>query len=211
MSAHQTCFTLNLDGIDHGFQVLAFKGHEAISQPFAFTLELVSESSGLDLESLLNRPAFLQFAPDNSGIHGLIDRIAQGDSGQRLTRYSVTLRPHLARLGHRTNQRIFQHRTVPQIIARILEEHGLLATTYRFQLASVYPEREYCVQYHESDLHFIQRLCEEEGLHYHFEHSPTAHLLVFGEDQAVFPTLVPVVYRQDSAMVADTPVIQRFN
>ncbi|WP_122813620.1 type VI secretion system tip protein TssI/VgrG [Pseudomonas viridiflava] len=211
MSAHQTCFTLNLDGIDHGFQVLAFKGHEAISQPFAFTLELVSESSGLDLESLLNRPAFLQFAPDNSGIHGLIDRVAQGDSGQRLTRYSVTLRPHLARLGHRTNQRIFQHRTVPQIIARILEEHGLLATTYRFQLASVYPEREYCVQYHESDLHFIQRLCEEEGLHYHFEHCPTAHLLVFGEDQAVFPTLAPVVYRQDSAMVADTPVIQRFN
>ncbi|WP_323163468.1 contractile injection system protein, VgrG/Pvc8 family, partial [Pseudomonas viridiflava] len=49
------------------------------------------------------------------------------------------------------------------------------------------------------------------GLHYHFEHSPTAHLLVFGEDQAVFPKLAPVVYRQDSAMVADTPVIQRFN
>ncbi|WP_413817943.1 hypothetical protein, partial [Pseudomonas viridiflava] len=36
-------FKLNLDGIDHAFQVLAFKGHEAISQPFAFTLELVSE------------------------------------------------------------------------------------------------------------------------------------------------------------------------
>ncbi|WP_205966153.1 hypothetical protein, partial [Pseudomonas viridiflava] len=57
-------FKLNLDGIDHDLQVLAFKGHEAISQPFAFTLELVSESSGLDLESLLNRPAFLKFSPD---------------------------------------------------------------------------------------------------------------------------------------------------
>ncbi|SHM99804.1 type VI secretion system secreted protein VgrG [Pseudomonas asturiensis] len=211
MSAHQTFFTLILDGVDHDFKVLAFSGHEAISQPFAFTVELVSESSGLDLESLLNRPAFLQFAPDNGGIHGLIDRIAQGDSGHRLTQYSITLRPHLARLGHRINQRIFQRRTVPQIIAQVLEEHGLLATTYRFQLASVYIEREYCVQYHESDLHFIQRLCEEEGLHYHFEHSLSAHQLVFGEDQAVFPTLAPVSYRQDSDMVADTPVIKRFN
>ncbi|MEE4922354.1 contractile injection system protein, VgrG/Pvc8 family, partial [Pseudomonas alliivorans] len=129
MPAHQTFFKLNLDGVDHDFQVLAFNGREAISQPFTFTLDLLSESSCLDLESLLNRPAFLQFAPDNGGIHGLIDRIAQGDSGQRLTRYSITLRPHLARLGLRINQRIFQHRTVPQIIALILEEHGLLATT----------------------------------------------------------------------------------
>ncbi len=208
---NQTRFTLSLDGIDHGFQVLAFKGHEAISQPFGFTLELVSESSDVDLEGLLNRPAFLQFAPDHGGIHGLIDRIAQSDSGHRLTHYSLTLRPHLARLEHRINQRIFQHRTVPQIIAQVLEEHGLLATTYRFQLASVYPEREYCVQYHESDLHFIQRLCEEEGLHYHFEHSSSAHHLVFGEASSVFQTLAPVHYRQDSALVADTPVIKRFN
>ncbi|MEE4664934.1 contractile injection system protein, VgrG/Pvc8 family, partial [Pseudomonas alliivorans] len=88
-------FKLNLDGVDHDFQVLAFSGHEAISQPFGFTVELVSESSDLDIERLLNRPAFLQFASDNGGIHGLIDRIAQGDSGQRLTRYSITLRPHL--------------------------------------------------------------------------------------------------------------------
>ncbi|MGQ3823113.1 type VI secretion system tip protein VgrG, partial [Pseudomonas alliivorans] len=40
MPAHQTFFKLNLDGVDHDFQVLAFNGREAISQPFTFTLDL---------------------------------------------------------------------------------------------------------------------------------------------------------------------------
>ncbi|EGH66669.1 Rhs element Vgr protein, partial [Pseudomonas syringae pv. actinidiae str. M302091] len=209
-STYQARFSLILDGIDHDFQVLSFTGHEAISQPFCFTLELVSERPSLDLESLLNRPAYLQFAPDGGGIQGLIDRIARGDSGRRLTHYSITLRPHLARLAHRTNQRIFQSLTVPQIIEQVFKDHGLLANAFRFHTGTPYAEREYCVQYDESDLHFIQRLCEEEGLHYHFEHSPTAHQLVFGDDQTVFPKLGPVIYKQDTALLAEEPVITRF-
>ncbi|TSB06491.1 type VI secretion system tip protein VgrG, partial [Pseudomonas aeruginosa] len=110
------------------------------------------------------------------------------------------------------NQRIFQHLTVPQIVALILEEHGILADAYRFQLGTRYPEREYCVQYDESDLHFVQRLCAEEGIHFHFRHSAEAHLLVFGDDQTVFPRLGrPTAYVHDSGLVADEPVIKRFS
>jgi len=163
--ANQAHFTLSLEGIEHDFKVLKFQGREAISQPYRFDLELVSERPDLDLESLLHRPAFLSFAPDGSGIHGLVHQAAQGESGQRLTRYRLTIVPQLAYLAHRTNQRIFQHLTVPQIIAQVLEEHGIQADAYRFQLGPViYPPREYCVQYDETDLHFIQRLCEEEGM-----------------------------------------------
>ncbi|HCI1910939.1 TPA: type VI secretion system tip protein VgrG, partial [Pseudomonas aeruginosa] len=112
----------------------------------------------------------------------------------------------------RNNQRIFQHLTVPQIVALILEEHGILADAYRFQLGTRYPEREYCVQYDESDLHFVQRLCAEEGIHFHFRHSAEAHLLVFGDDQTVFPRLGrPTAYVHDSGLVADEPVIKRFS
>ncbi|HHQ2636894.1 TPA: type VI secretion system tip protein TssI/VgrG, partial [Pseudomonas aeruginosa] len=134
----------------------------------------------------------------------------QGDSGKRLTRYRVTLVPRLAYLALRTNQRIFQHLTVPQIVGRVLEEHGILADAYRFQLGTRYPEREYCVQYDESDLAFVQRICAEEGIHFHFQHSAEAHLLVFGDDQTVFPRLAPVAYQQDSGLVADRPVVKRF-
>ena len=208
--ANDTHFSLAIEGITHDLQVVEFKGREALSQPFAFELELVSERPDLDLESLLHQPAFLALSPAGNGIHGLIYRIAQGDSGKRLTRYHITLRPQLAYLAHRTNQRIFQHLTVEKIISQVLEEHGIQADAFRFGLGSVYPERDYCVQYDESDLHFIQRLCEEEGIHYHFQHSAAGHVLVFGDDQTGFPKLAPVAYQQDSGLVADQPVIKRF-
>ena len=211
-SANETHFSLAIEGIQHDLQVLEFKGREAISQPFAFDLELVSECPDLDLESLLHQRAFLTLSPAGKGIHGLIYSAAQGNSGKRLTRYRVTLRPQLAYLSHRTNQRIFQELSVPQIIAKVLNEHGILAgDRHRFDLGPViYPKRDYCVQYDETDLQFIQRLCEEEGIHYHFQHSETGHMLVFGDDQTVFPTLAPVAYQQDSGLVADKPVIKRF-
>ncbi len=209
--ANQAHFTLSLEGIEHDFKVLEFRGREAISQPYRFDLELVSERPDLDLESLLHRPAFLAFAPDGSGIHGLVHQAAQGESGKRLTRYRLTLVPQLAYLAHRINQRIFQHLSVPQIVAQVLEEHGIQADAYRFQLGPViYPPREYCVQYDETDLHFIQRLCEEEGIHYHFQHSTAGHVLVFGDGQTVFPKLAATAYQQDSGLVADQPVIKRF-
>ncbi|WP_277422799.1 contractile injection system protein, VgrG/Pvc8 family, partial [Pseudomonas viridiflava] len=92
--------------------------------------------------------------------------------------------------------RIYQQMSAQQIIALILEEHGIKGNGYKFQLGQPCPERDYCVQYDESDLHFIQRLCEEEGIHFHFQHSASGHTLVFGDDQTVFPKLAPVSYQQ---------------
>ncbi|MDA7086918.1 type VI secretion system tip protein VgrG [Pseudomonas sp. SA3-5] len=210
-AANQTHFSLSIEGLAHDLQVLEFTGREALSQPFVFELELISERPDLDLESLLHQPAFLAFAPGGNGIHGLIYRAALGESGQRLSRYHVTLRPQLAYLAHRLNQRIFQHLTVEKIIGQVLEEHGIQSNAYAFQFGpTVYPARDYCVQYDESDLHFIQRLCEEEGIHYHFQHSEQGHVLVFGDDQTVFPKLAPTAYQQDSGLVAAEPVIKRF-
>ncbi|GGD09366.1 type VI secretion system Vgr family protein [Halopseudomonas salina] len=209
--ANTAAFTLDIHGIAHDFKVLSFTGTEAISQSYCFQLELVSERPDLDIEALLQQPAIFNFAGQGKGIHGLIHRVAQGDAGKRLTRYHIDLVPHLFYLGHRTNQRIFQHLSVPEIISRVLNDHGIQADAYRFQLNSEYPQRVYCTQYDETDLHFIQRLCEEEGIHYHFEHSIDNHLLVFGDDQTGFPKLDrPTAYIQDSGLVADEPVIKRF-
>ncbi|WP_415769495.1 type VI secretion system tip protein VgrG [Pseudomonas sp. LB3P38] len=208
--ANQTHFSLTIDGADSYFQVLSFTGREALNQPFEFELELVSEKASINLESVLHKLAFLQLSPSGTGIHGLVYSIAQGEAGKRLTRYRISLRPQLAYLAHRVNQRIFQQMTVPQIISQVLEEHGILASEHKFQLNAVYPERIYCVQYDESDLQFVQRLCEEEGIHYHFQHSASGHLLMFGDDQTVFPKLAPVAYQQDTGLVADQAVIKRF-
>ena len=210
--ANETHFSLSIEGLEHDLQVLEFSGREAISQPYRFEVELISENAELDLQSLLHQRTFLAFTPDGLGIHGLIYQVAQAESGKRLTRYKLSIVPQLSYLALRTNQRIFQHLTVPQIVAQVLQEHGIALGDYQFQLGpTVYPTRDYCVQYDESDLHFIQRLCEEEGIHYHFQHSAQGHVLVFGDDQSAFGKLgQPTAYLQDNGMTADEPVIKRF-
>ncbi|NRH42511.1 type VI secretion system tip protein VgrG [Pseudomonas sp. MS15a(2019)] len=209
-SANTPLFTLTLDGVAQDFQVLAFDGHEAIGQPYRFQLELVSERPDWPLEALLQRPAFLALGPGDQGIHGQLAAVAQGDTGRRLTRYRAELVPRLASLAHRVNSRIFQGLAVPEILAQLLEEHGILDGDYRFALGPTrYPPRDYCVQYGESDLAFLTRLCEEEGLHFHHQHRRDGHVLVFGDDATGFARLGATRYRPGSGLVADEPVISR--
>lgn len=201
-------FSLTIKDSPATFQVLAFDGVEGISKPYTFTVELVSEQANINLDNLLNRQAFLAFGDGGLGIHGQIYRMERGDSGNRLTTYSLTLVPRISYLAHRKNQRIFQTLTVPQIITVILNEHGIFDNSFKFQDIPNYPTREYCVQYNETDLHFIQRLCEEEGLHFHFIHDANTHVLIFGDNQSAFSKLTrPVSYHQDSGRVAEEPVI----
>ena len=213
LDANATHITLSIEDANADLQVLSFTGREALNEPFRFDLELVSARPDLKLEELLHKRACLTFGATGEGkIHGQVYRIEQGDSGKTLTRYSISLMPQLAYLQHNHDQQIFQQLTVPKIIAQVLEDRGILSDAYSFQLGAEYPEREYCVQYDESDLHFIQRLCEEEGIHFHFQHSSCGHKLVFGDDQSAFPCpAAPTPYKQGSGMVAEAAVIDRFN
>ncbi|QMV62483.1 type VI secretion system tip protein VgrG [Pseudomonas berkeleyensis] len=210
LDANQAHITLAIPAVENDLQVLSFEGRETLNKPYRFEIELVSQSAELDLDALINQTAYLAFGPSGKGVHGVVYAIEQGDSGKRLTRYRISLRPQLAYLAHRYNQRIFQHLTVPQIIGQILEDHGIQSDAYQFQLGYIYPERDYCVQYDESDLHFIQRLCEEEGISFHFQHSEDSHRLVFGDDASVFPKLDPLNYQQDSGLSADNEVVRAF-
>lgn len=205
-------FSLTIDDLQHDLQVLRFTGKESISQPYTFEIELVSDRRSLNPDDLLHKQAFLAFNEAGDGIHGQIHSASKGCLGNGLTRYRVTPVPRLTYLDHRTNCRIFQQMTVPQIIARVLEGHGIHGDFHQFKLGSTYPAREYCVQYLESDRQFIERLCQEEGLHYHFQHSREKHVLVFGDDQTVFPKLDrPTRYKHDSGLVAEAPVINHFD
>ncbi|MDB5997943.1 MAG: type secretion protein Rhs [Pseudomonas sp.] len=205
-------FSLTIDDFKRDLQVLSFTGQECISQPYTFELELVSERPDLNAKTLQHKRAFLAFNHHGAGIHGQVYRFNRSTPGKRLTRYRMTLVPQLAYLAHRTNQRIFQQLNVPQIIRRLLAEHGILEDACQFQLGATYPPRDFCVQYQESDLSFIHRLCEEEGLHYHFRHQRDQHVMVFGDDQTAFPLLDgSTPFKQGNGMVADEPVINDFD
>ncbi|UYZ83398.1 type VI secretion system tip protein VgrG [Entomomonas sp. E2T0] len=215
-NASEVHFVLDIGGMENtGLQVLSFDGKEAINKPYHFEINLINKNVRFDITTLLNRQAFLAFTPDKKkGIHGVIESVRRGPVGGEYAEYRIILTPRFKHLEKRYNQRIFQHKTVPQIISQILSEYGILeGTQHEFRLGPVkYPEREYCVQYDETDACFIQRLCEEEGIHYHFEHSLSDHKMVFGDSQPIFPSLEEAIrYVAHNGFVADKPVIKAFD
>lgn len=209
-SANAAHFVLQIPAIRHDFKVLAFKGTEAISTLYSLHIELVSEYPDFDLESLLGQPAFLQFGLDGEGIHGHIEDVLMGESGKRLTRYHLTLVPALHYLQFSHDQRIFQGMNVPQIITQVLKGHGIQADAFTFHV-STSASREYCTQYGEDNFTFLQRLCAEDGIAWHHQHSADGHLLVFTDDQVFLPKLGATPYQQDCGMVAEHPVVSRFS
>ena len=105
---------------------------------------------------------------------GLVTAAHAVGSNGGFSSYLLTIEPALALLAQRRSSRVFQDLTVPQIFKTILDEHipnnTVIAASFNLdpQLEAEYSARSYCLQYHESDLEFIQRLLREEGISYYF-------------------------------------------
>lgn len=180
-------FSLTLTQSGLQLQVLRFSGREALNQPYRFDLELIGLAPPIDLQLLLGHPAFLRLEGE-SGVHGIVHSVSLSALAPRRIGYRVTLVPYLQQLEQGPQRRVFHRLSVVQLLQRLLEEHALPVDSYRFELPhGLYPCRPFCIQYDESDLTLLQRLCEEEGIHYHFEHAPQGHVLVFAEDPKSFP------------------------
>ncbi len=126
-------------------------------------------------------------------INGIVRQFSKGDTGHRHTFYSLTLVPALERLSLRSNSRIFQQQSVPEIISILLQEMGI--EDYAFALKRECAQREFCVQYRETDLQFLHRIAAEEGLVYSHLHEAQKHTLLFTDSSDSQPKLAkPVPY-----------------
>ena len=179
-------FLFEVAGSDEELKVVRFNGTETICQLFQYQLELASENSELDFNTLIGQAGLLTcLGADDTVeryVHGIISEIRQGEAGKRFTTYHVTLVPQTWLLKHRRDCRIFQNKTVPDIIKQVFADAGIPSDQFKLILQGSYPSREYSVQYRESDLHFITRLMEQEGLFYYFEHSAESHLLIISDN-----------------------------
>ena len=162
--------------------VVRLSGEEALSEPFDFQADFFPTSEEpLDIQELLGKPAALSVREPEGAerfIHGWVEEVA--DLGLRHGRpeYRVRLRPALRQLRHLRRSRIFQNLSVPDIVAKVLKAGKV---EHRLALSGSYPKREYCVQYRESDLDFVLRLLESEGIFFFFEHGPDSHVMVLGD------------------------------
>lgn len=175
-------FTFSVSSSQTDFEVVQFRLEEALSEPFRLTVELASCQSGIDFEKVLDQPALLTLwdgATPARHVHGLVSSFTQGATGFRRTRYQAVVEPHLARLALCSNWRIFQEKSVPEILKSLLQEHGLLDYQPNFQTEHLI--REYCVQAGDNDLYLFDRLSAEEGLFYYFIFNEAAHTLVHAD------------------------------
>ncbi|KPV20087.1 type VI secretion protein ImpA [Variovorax paradoxus] len=170
-------------------RAVRLSGREGLDALFCYELLLESpDDTDLDLDAFIGREIHCRIALDDGldgvrEINALVTEAAFLGEAGRHAQYLLTLRPwlHLAEL--RTDCRIFQDLTVVQILEALLARYPF---PVRWRLAEHYPPRDYQTQFNESDFAFFERLCQEWGIGYHFEHAGGAHRLVLGDGTGAF-------------------------
>jgi type VI secretion system secreted protein VgrG len=168
-----------------------FNGSESLSRPFSFRLDMISQQTSIDPAALLGKPVSWSVRDSEGGERPFSGIVRQFVRGERWARdiyvYHAEIVPWLWLLSRTADCRIFQQKSVKDIIETVLGENGKAD----FDLSGIkgtHPKREYCVQYRETDFNFVSRLMEEEGLFYFFRHSKSGHKLIVADDRSAFYT-----------------------
>jgi type VI secretion system secreted protein VgrG len=166
------------------------EGSEELGRLFSYSLELVSLKEDVALDKVLGNEACVELDLPNGKtryFHGFITQIAQGGRHGRYATYTAQLQPWLWFLTRTSDCRIFQDKTVPDIIKEVLQDHGF--TDVKYSLSGKYRAWEYCVQYRETAFNFVSRLMEQEGIYYYFTHEQSKHTLVLADSYAAHDPL----------------------
>ncbi len=172
--------SLNLS-LPHPVEVVSCKLTEGLSLLTHARLEVAS-GDNIDLTGVLERDAVLNVEPYQHPPRRWTLRVGHIDFIKVETdslRYIVNLYPAMWLLRFTTNTRKFRNMSAKDIIKQILDEHGV---NHRFSLLREPEKRKYCVQYRETNLNFIHRLLEFEGIYYSFESDGTLVLSDRSED-----------------------------
>lgn len=159
------------EGLSKLFQIEVELLHEELESDYAPTV--------IDAPSIVGKAVTIAIeATDGSKreFTGIVRLFTQGVRHTRFSHYSITIVPHIWLLTQKSQSRIFQQKSVPDILKEVFT--GFEAK-YEFQRN--YEPRNYCVQYRETDFDFAARLMEEEGIFYFFEHKDGTHKIILAD------------------------------
>src|SRR5438132_426142 len=180
---------------DNVLLITGFRGIEQISHLFSIEVALIADNSTtVDFSKLVGNDITVSVAiPTKDGdadwryISGICACFSQGDRNEDFTSYYAEVVPKVWLLTRRVQSRIFQQKSVPDILKKVLEGFDT-----DLQLRGQYEPREYCVQYRETDFDFASRLMEEEGIYYFFKHTKSGDKMIIA-DSSVAHVAVPVL------------------
>lgn len=199
MAATFATFSLEGDNLPADIVVNRFEAVEAISTPYTVDVRFTTVDTAFRVEDCLRSRLCLRVVDTAGGqrlFDGIVDRAAfvrlVGDGRQ----FDVRLRPALAALAHREGCRIFQEKSIIQVVQTVFEEAGF-GDKVEWRNAKEYEPREFIVQYRESHLNFISRLLEDNGLFYYFRHEVSGHTMIITDDPSSFEVEegAPVLFR----------------
>ena len=207
-------FLFEISGVNPELLVMRFDLVEGVSVPYELAVELACDDE-VKMDDALGKEGFLTLTGDGGDriVHGVVDRFEHTGNRGRFGLYRARVVPYLRWLSLERDCRIFQGKTVPDIVKQVLQDSGLPTDRFDFRLKESYPAVEYCVQYRETDLDFVSRLLEEEGIFYFFEHGDTKHLLVFADGTVAYKEIAGesgVTYNFSQGMAPSEECVYRF-
>lgn len=169
----------SLEGnLGEDFYLLGFNGHEGISKLTNFQLTLVSRRQSQDCkhkpEEIINKEASIRFYVGDQERHikGYINRFSADFQGHSHVGFHAELVPWLWFLTQTSDCRIFEDKTIPEIIEAVFKSQPFASIAkFTKKLNYYYPKLEYCVQYRETDYNFVCRLMEQAGIFFFFDSS----------------------------------------
>jgi type VI secretion system secreted protein VgrG len=191
-------------------------GYEGISRLLSYELDLLAfENDAIDFTQLVGqRVSITIHLPDGTPryINGMVSRFTQGETDDRLfTHYHAEVVPWLWFLTRKSDCRIFQNMTAPDVIKQVLSDYS---PDFRASLNGHYPTLEYCVQYRETMFNFVSRLMEEFGIFYYFDHSTEGqHTMVLVDQNSTLTPCPssPVSYDTQVGGLTDPEVISNWH
>lgn len=166
----------------------SFTGSEVLSDLYTFHLEMISEKDFIDPKQIIGKNiSFSIKLADNESerkFNGFVSRFHAGGKYGTMRRYSADVVPWLWFLTQTSDCRVFQGKTVPEIVEQVFSEQGF-KDFETGEIKGNHPKLEYCVQYRETDFQFVSRLLESEGIFYFFRHEPKRNVMVLADQKNV--------------------------
>ena len=168
----------------------AVEGTEGISEMFKFNLHMRSGSTSLSAATIVGKTVTVTMTLEGGTtryITGMVARFTQSGFDRDFANYDAELVPMLWLLTLSRDRKIYQTKSVTDIVAAVL---GDFAITFDDQTTQTYTALDYCVQYDETAFDFISRLMEQAGIFYFFTFTSSGHTMVLADASAAFVNCV---------------------
>lgn len=193
------------------FLLTDFEGTEHISDLFEFNIRVLSENHEIAPEKIVGEACSVELQ-DAKGryFHGYINAFTYGEvvstgAGVSFREYRMRMVPWLWFLSQTNNHRVFQRKNTKDIVTEVFD--SLKFKDFDFKAKGGKP-RDYCIQHNESDLNFVSRLLEEEGIAYYFLHEKGKHKLVLVDQKNAYDELPETKLGYSKGTTSETQIFK---